>query len=438
MCHNALLVRATLCCALACGLWAAPAGAIPTFAAIYDKPCGTCHTVFPQLNPAGESFRARGFHGLTPAIEPLRLGRFLDVPGTLPLALYLAAGVDHTGARVPAEHDTTRTGFDLNFFRLLAGGEVGQHVAFLFDHELMETDPETGDIEINELPYQAYATAHAGYRGWLGNLKGGWYELPLGVSPQIHRLSIRPYLIYGLNACALLDTEPPHGKCENQPVLGETQIGAELSASHPEHGLGWAAGFTNGSNQRLDSSASEDFFAHASGVVGPCRLGLFLFYNPDIVGGGVGDRALRLGPDLDFYRRGFRLLGQFLAAYESNPTGHDEELWFYGGFLEGEVRLTPSLLSLLRIDWAWTPRFDDLIVGGETRTRRQLWELTAGGQWLIWQNAKLVAEVAYGENHDDVGGRTARYWAATFRLVSAFWPLAPAGPRAPEQWPGTR
>jgi hypothetical protein len=65
--------------------------------------------------------------------------------------------------------------------------------------------------------------------------------------------------------------------------------------------------------------------------------------------------------------------------------------------------------------------------GGETRVRRQLWEVTGGGQWLIFENVKMVAEVTYGENHEAVRDRTVKTWAGTLRLVTAFWPLAPPG-----------
>jgi hypothetical protein len=326
-------------------LQSVPAAAIPVFARVYDKPCGACHTVFPQLNPEGENFRAHGLHGLRPAVEPLKVGSLFDVPGTLPLALYFAGGEDLSKVDVPAQHDPTRTHLNLDFFHLLAGGEVGRHVAFLVDYELIETEPDTGDIQINTLPYQAYLTAHAERWGWLGNLKAGWYELPLLVSPDIHRLSARPYLIYGLNACTLLDTAPPRGTCDDTPTLGETQIGAELSALQPERGLSWAAGFTNGSDNRLSNTASKDVYLHVSQALGSHRLGLLMFYSPDIIGG-VQDRALRLGPDVDLYSRQFRLLGQFLAGYESNPTGHLQDLWYYGGFLEANYRLTTTLLSL--------------------------------------------------------------------------------------------
>ena len=287
--------------------------------------------------------------------------------------------------------------------------------------------PDTGHTETYTVPYQAYVTAHAERWQWLGNLKAGWYELPLDVSPAIHRLSARPYLIYGLNACTLLDVAPPRGNCEDLPTLDETQFGLELSALQPKIGLGWAAGFTNGSDNRLDSTASRDFYLHVSQALGLHRVGLLLYYSPDLVGAGVHDRTLRFGPDVDFYRRQFRLLGQFLAEHESNPTGHLQGLWYYGGFLEANYRLTPTLLSLLRVDYAWTPRFDDSMRGGDTRARRRLWEVTAGCQWLILQNLKAVAEVTYGENHEAVQDRTVTTWTGTIRLVTAFWPLTPPG-----------
>src|SRR5512139_2236956 len=102
-----------------CTLGSTPAAAIPVFARIYDKPCGACHTVFPQLNPAGENFRAQGLHGLTPRVEPLRLGPHFEVPGTLPLAAYFAAGEDVARTDAPGQGDPTRTHFNLDFLSVL-------------------------------------------------------------------------------------------------------------------------------------------------------------------------------------------------------------------------------------------------------------------------------------------------------------------------------
>jgi len=410
-----------------CTLQTAPAAALPVFARIYDKPCGACHTVFPQLNPAGENFRVHGFHGLTPAIEPLQVGSSVDVPGTLPLALYLGFGEDLAKEEVPGKHDGTRTRFNLEFFRLLAAGEIGRHVAFMLDYELIETDFKTGDLKTDPLPYLAYLTAHAEHREWLGNLKAGWYELPLLVSPQIHRLSTRPYLIYEVNACTLLGVAPPHRPCADLAVLGQTQIGLDVSALQTRTGLGWAAGFTNGSNNRFDSTASRDAYVHATQALGPHQVGLFVFFSPDLIGHGVHDRALRIAPEIDFYSRQLRVLGQLLAGYESNPTGHHQSLWYQGGFLEADYRLTTTLLSLLRVDYAWTPTFDDTSHGGATDVRQRVWEVTGGWQWLVLENVKAVAEVTYGERRETAGDGTVNTWTGTLRLVSAFWPFTPPG-----------
>ena len=401
-------------------LQSTPAGAIPVFARIYDKPCGTCHTVFPQLNPAGENFRAHGFHGLPAAVKPLHAGS-LEVPGTLPLALYFTVGEDVSQERSGA----TRTHFDVDAFSLLAGGELGSRLAFLVDYELVETEPDTGDVTIHSLPEQAYLQAHAEPAGWLGNLRLGWFELPLGVSPRVHRLSAAPYLTYGLTACRLLGSAPPGVACDDVAVLDEAQIGVELGGLAPATGFGWVLGATNGSNNRLDDSASRDFYARVSQPIGLHRIGLFVFYSPDLLGAGSRDRTLRVGPDVSWYNRRLRVLAQFLANHESNPTGHSEGLWYYGGFVEGEYRFTTWLLGLVRTEYAWTPRFDDRSEGGETDVRRRLWSVTGGGQWLLLQNFKLVAEVTFQEDRETVSNANDHSWFGTIRAVSAFWALDP-------------
>ena len=119
---------------VSCVLMPRPASAIPVFARIYDKPCSACHTVYPQLNPAGEDFRAHGLHGLRPAIAPRPLGAHLDVPGTLPLALSFAAGEDVTRTDAPGQPSATHSRTNFNVLALLAGGELGPHLAFLADY----------------------------------------------------------------------------------------------------------------------------------------------------------------------------------------------------------------------------------------------------------------------------------------------------------------
>jgi hypothetical protein len=57
--------------------------------------------------------------------------------------------------------------------------------------------------------------------------------------------------------------------------------------------------------------------------------------------------------------------------------------------------------------------------------RRRIWEVTAGWQWLLVENVKLIAEVTYGDNDETVSDRNTTEWTGTLRLATAFWPLTP-------------
>src|SRR5262249_30019528 len=123
----------------------------------------------------------------------------------------------------------------------------------------------------------------------------------------------------------------------------------------------------------------------------------FLYYSPDAVGSGVHDQALRLGPDMTLYWRRGRLVTEFLAGWDSNPTGHQVDFWYYGGFVEGNYRITPSLVVLARLDAVGAPRFDDTEEGGNVSYQPRLWTATAGLQYLLDENLRILAEGSYGE-----------------------------------------
>jgi len=402
------------------------AHAIPVFARIYDKPCSACHTVYPQLNPDGELFRAQGLHGLTPKLEPIRLGSNLEVPGTLPLALSLGFGEDITKLDLPGHPDPINTHFNLSYVALLAGGELGPHLSFLADYAPLFTNPATGEIIENTRLGMGFLQAHGERWGWLANLKGGLFELPLGISPRVHRLTTQGYLIYGLTAFDLLGHPPPAtGARRDSLVLGSTQFGFELNGLHRASGTAVAIGSSAGSNNREDNNATMDVFVRVSRALGFHNAGLFLYYSPDTLGHGARDEVLRVGPDLTLYWRRWRIAAQWLSGWDSNPTGRDEALWLHGGFVEGNYRLTPTLVSILRADWAFTPSFDDRGEGGDTHVRPRRWALTGGGQYLLEENLKLIVETTYGESDERVSDFRVRSWAVTVRLTTAFWPLSP-------------
>jgi hypothetical protein len=133
-------------------VWPDRAEAIPAFARIYGKPCHACHTVYPQLNAAGEAFRAHGMHGLRPVIEPIALGPYFAVPGTLPLALQFAFGEDITYTQLPTAAESTVTHFNFEFLSLLAGGELGPYLSGNDGIRFEVSDTGIG-IPAHELPY---------------------------------------------------------------------------------------------------------------------------------------------------------------------------------------------------------------------------------------------------------------------------------------------
>jgi len=251
------------------------------------------------------------------------------------------------------------------------------------------------------------------------------FELPVGISPRVHRLSVRPYLIYGITAFRLLNRPPPATGRTDTFNPGATQIGTEVSAVNEVTGVQCVTGFDAGSNNRIDNNSSYDLFLRVGLDRATQRTGLFFYYSPDVLGDGGNDEVFRFGPDYTYTSRRIRLTGQSLAGFDANPTNHGEALWFYGGFVEGTYRFTPTLISLARVDYAGMPAFNDRPEGGTTNVHRYICEMTAGLQYLVRENLKLVAEVTHSENHDAVNNSTLTGWAATVRFATAFWPLTP-------------
>jgi hypothetical protein len=407
-----------------------PAQAIPVFARIYDKPCGACHTVYPQLNPEGERFRASGLHGFTPAVRPLRVAPGLELPGTLPLAVSLAFGGDFIEVDVPGAPSPVSKRFNLNFAGVLVGAELGPHLAFLGDYAPLVTNPRTGEEIVNTRAGLAFLQAHDARWGWLGNARAGLFELPLGTSPRVHRLSVQGYLTYGVDAYSLLGRPPPGRGGVPRPQetlnLAGTQLGLELSGLDAGDGLAVAAGAVAGSNNREDQNGAKDVFVRVGRSLGFHRAGLFAYYSPDVLDrGSARDAALRVGPDVTLYFRSLQLVGQVLAGRHGNPSGRHEPLWWVGAFGEVNYRLTPRLVTLGRLEHVGMPTFDDRDRGGSARVRRRIWEVTGGAQWLVEENLKLVVEGTYDANHEAVSARTVRVWAVTVRLATAFWPFTP-------------
>jgi hypothetical protein len=102
------------------------------------------------------------------------------VPGTLPLAISLAVGQDVSRFYPPGVANSTENHFNLEYLALLAGGELGPHLAFLADYAPLFTISQTGKQLENHNLGLGFLQAHAEPRGWLVNVRAGLIELPTG------------------------------------------------------------------------------------------------------------------------------------------------------------------------------------------------------------------------------------------------------------------
>ena len=438
--------------------------AIPAFARMYGLACGACHSAYPELNDAGEGFRLSGFrkyNGVTlvPQVAPVKLGEYLELPGTIPLSLSTTAGfnsarIDNTlgdgskNTNTEADFKKQISSFNLNEFKLLAGAPLGKDLAFFLDAPIADTesrqffDPEVrahgvkSKIESGEAPYLVFISYHNLFVPDLVNLKGGVIELPTAFSPSIHRLSFFPYLVYEATALDVIsrkgidDLLSVPGADEealesNQFRLSTGQIGIELfgratATLHQVSNLNvdYVVGIVNGNNINSDNNTTKDVVARLAFTyrlpTSTVALGWFSYYsantldtlasNPDTLAG-YRDRLRRYGPDIRLTLNEpvyINLYSQILLARDSNPTGFGPEAKWWGGFLQAEVKPYNQLIVYGRYDWIRGDRFDDtgIVINGANGSigpvDPRLWDIVAGAQYFVYDNFKLIAEYRHG------------------------------------------
>ena len=130
-------------------------------------------------------------------------------------------------------------------------------------------------------------------------------------------------------------------------------------------------------------------------------------FNPDtgegvLAGLGRRNEASALGPDLTLSLEPFDipvwLETQVLFNHESNPTGFNKSLSWWGGFSQLNWKIVQSLIAYGRYDWLSGDRFDDTTVGGVTGpVKPREWAAVGGLQWYVLENFKLVAEYSRHE-----------------------------------------
>ncbi|SRR6266571_3314126 len=433
--------------------------AIPAFSRIYGVKCGACHSASPELNDFGEEFRLSGFRRyggkeLPPKVEFVKIGDRLTLPGIVALSFSATAGynyalIDNTlgngSMNTPPGSDQRQSSFNLNEFKLLAGSSLGKQLSFLLDAPLGHTvirqffDPlvrENGakfSMQGPDFPNLAFLSFHDIFHPDILNLKGGVFELPTAFSPNIHRHSFFPYLVYEVTALDVISDKsvfefidvPDTDLESHQFRLSKSQIGVQFfgrmaPSLHriPDLYLDYAVGVVNGNNTNIDNNNAKDIFGRMAFTWRKPRatiaLGGFGYYSDNTLdtrtknpstGVGYTSRLLRYGPDfrLTFTAPVYiNLFSQVLFCEVSNATGFGQEASWWGGFVQGEVKPRDDLILFSRYDWVYGDRFDDTgvtingVSGSVGPVDPRLWDMVAGVQYFLYDNCKLIAEYRHG------------------------------------------
>ncbi len=396
---------------------------------------------------------------LTPTAKDIELAAgALSIPSIPPLAIQAQAGFDlqEVGRKASGGTTATRKGssFDFNELELLAGTPLGKNLSFFLDYELFETEIEsrTGPGEANEtgsrrniqFETEGPRAPGLGMIIWNSlfptsfapldslNIIGGINQLPLAFSPMHRRLSASPYLIYERRALDLLSRTPLEdllSAAERRRFgrLSKSQLGVELNGivlpaggAMPEaFMLEYHLGVTNGSNTEADANTEKDFYGRLALRWAGQVLGVFGYWSPDVYddslrlnrsiaaggilsGQGRSNETSSIGPDLTLSLEPFDipvwLETQVLFNRESNPTGFNKSLGWWGGFTQLNWKIVKSLVAYGRYDWLRGDRFDDSTLGGVTGpVKPQEWAAVGGLQWYVLENMKLVAEYSRHE-----------------------------------------
>jgi hypothetical protein len=378
------------CCGLASliAVSAPPVGAIPAFAREHRLQCANCHTLVPQLNPFGEQFRDTGYR-LPLALEKIPPERReADYQANLTPDLRLSErlfgrspfSVKLTGDLRYRSRENPRTRLLWDELLLNAGGRHQRWSYYLHQH--LHKGGHGGQeeyaawIRVNDLIHSRRHSAA---------LQVGLFELALGLSPHITRVSSLAYLPYDVSI----------GTADNFR-LGEPELGIQLRGQLPPTWQ-YAAAIVTGSGLRGENNGAKDLFLRVERAV-PNRpaIGLFTYlgrrelrhlgqpYQNDVRRLGVEGRWRP--PVQDGVSR-LHLFGMLVWGSDDRVFAADRfrDVRSFAGSLGGDYAAGPKTLLQGRLEWLGT----NLPDGQEALLR-----LVAGLHRSIQPNLRVTLEGA--------------------------------------------
>lgn len=314
-----------------------PASAVPLFAQRYGLSCEACHSVLPELNAFGNSFRDHGY-------------RIDGAPrhGTTILALREQIGYERDPD--PGTRRITPAG------ALLGAVEVGHVEAFM--HESLGSDGGPSSLFLG---YLAYGDTHSGIL-----YRAGLLELPLVHSPAQRNDTLTTYGFegtrVGLNDLTLATTR---WGVEAEKTLGIVRLATSVSLAN---GGGSAYG-----GKPVATGTSESFAAPEIGLFARVPLSANLAAGVDVLSGNrridevarnaFDDSYQRASAWLDLRHGRLELLAEQWYGGDDNADGAGGGIASRGGFARLRWRLGEHAFIGIREDAAAAP----------TATRSLLW-----------------------------------------------------------------
>lgn len=384
---------------------APPARAIPAFSRQHRLECGSCHTVIPQLTPLGEQFRSAGFR-LPPELqassrkdrEPeykaaltpdLALAERLF--GRSPFSLRLSGDLRHQSTADPQ----TRLLWD----ELLLNAGAGHRRWSYFLHQHIHKGG-AGGKEQYAAWLQANDVIRAGKHS--ASLQAGLFELELGLSPHMSRVSSLGYLPYATSIGT-----------DGNFTLAEPQLGVQLRGQ-VDPTWRYAVALVTGSGLRTENNGAKDLYARLARepAAGPA-LGLFAYtgrrelrsaqgsYQNDVLRVGV-DGRWRPAAVSDLHLFGILVWGSDNRVF---TAGRFREAASLSGSLGADYMLTRATLFHGRLEWLRTNLPDN---------QQDSFRPVAGIHWLPQPNFRVTLEGALStrrRQRDDVQLFLGGMWA---------------------------
>ena len=327
------------------------AAAIPAFARKYGLRCSACHTVWPELNAFGQTFKDNGYQLGNDRDSPIfQNNAYWPIAMRTTPQLRLESTTNQITDGAPGGKTVSQSGFDLSGVDFLLLGTLYKNITFGLVPTL-DADGTTG-LEAAFVRFD-----NLGHSPW-ANVKVGKFELDNLLSEKRFTwLSSNGGFLYAYHYL-------PVGSA-NTFGFGDNQIGAEFSGHSIDSYTRYSVAFltTDDGTPGLPGGKSLDAMFTLSrafamgGGLGPQRFGVFgyLGHRPTVFelsggapipGTGTANKSfVRLGATAQLWVGNLELIPLFAHASDDAALGPgpDKPTW-NSALLEAHYIATPQLM----------------------------------------------------------------------------------------------